>query len=96
MGGGAGEGDRPGVEDDDCGATPHRLAQGDGEERRLIHRIDPGENQAVAAADFAEAAHPAFRARGMDPNDCFSDAFRLTPHLARTTPAEEVVKLGGA
>jgi hypothetical protein len=45
---------------------------------------------------MVEAAHPAFRARGMDPNDCFSDAFRLTPHLARTTPAEEVVKLGGA
>ena len=45
---------------------------------------------------MVEAAHPAFRARGMDPNDCFSDAFRLSPHLARETPQEELVKLGGA
>jgi len=32
----------------------------------------------------------------MDPNDCFSDAFRLSPHLARATAAEELVRLGGA
>jgi NAD(P)H-flavin reductase/quinol-cytochrome oxidoreductase complex cytochrome b subunit len=51
---------------------------------------------ACGSVAMVEAAHPAFRARGMDPNDCFSDAFRLTPHLARATPAEEVVKLGGA
>ncbi len=51
---------------------------------------------ACGSVAMVEAAHPAFRARGMDPNDCFSDAFRLSPHLARETPQEELVKLGGA
>jgi NAD(P)H-flavin reductase/quinol-cytochrome oxidoreductase complex cytochrome b subunit len=51
---------------------------------------------ACGSVAMVEAAHPAFRARGMDPNDCFSDAFRLAPHLARATPAEEMVRLGGA
>jgi hypothetical protein len=43
-----------------------------------------------------EAAHPAFSARGMSQDDCFSDAFRLAPHLARKTDAADLVKLGGA
>jgi len=51
---------------------------------------------ACGSVAMVEAAHPAFRARGMDPNDCFSDAFRLSPHLARETPAEDLVRLGGA
>jgi NAD(P)H-flavin reductase/quinol-cytochrome oxidoreductase complex cytochrome b subunit len=51
---------------------------------------------ACGSVAMVEAAHPAFRARGMDPNDCFSDAFRLSPHLARETPEEDVVRLGGA
>jgi CDP-4-dehydro-6-deoxyglucose reductase len=51
---------------------------------------------ACGSVAMVEAAHPAFRARGMDPNDCFSDAFRLSPHLARATAAEELVRLGGA
>ena len=51
---------------------------------------------ACGSVAMVEAAHPAFRARGMDPNDCFSDAFRLSPHLARETPEEDAVRLGGA
>ena len=46
------------------------------------------------AHEAADAfAHPAFRARGMDPNDCFSDAFRLSPQLARLSPADEAVEI---
>jgi len=51
---------------------------------------------ACGSAAMVEAAHPAFRARGLDPNDCFSDAFTLAPHLARDTPSDEVVRLGGS
>jgi NAD(P)H-flavin reductase/ferredoxin len=50
---------------------------------------------ACGSVAMVEAAHPAFRARGMNPDDCFSDAFRLTPHAAQRTPDEEVVRLGG-
>lgn len=51
---------------------------------------------ACGSVAMVEAAHPAFRARGMDPNDCFSDAFRLSPHIVRETPREDLVRLGGA
>jgi NAD(P)H-flavin reductase len=46
---------------------------------------------ACGSAAMVEAAHPAFRAHGLAQDDCFSDAFRISP---RTTP--EMVKLGGA
>jgi CDP-4-dehydro-6-deoxyglucose reductase, E3 len=42
---------------------------------------------ACGSVGMVEAAHPAFRARGLAQDDCFSDAFRLSPQL---------VKLGGA
>lgn len=48
---------------------------------------------ACGSVAMVEAAHPAFRARGMDPNDCFSDAFRLSPQLARLSPADEAVEI---
>ena len=41
---------------------------------------------ACGSVGMVEAAHPAFRARGLAQDDCFSDAFRLAPQL---------VKLGG-
>ncbi|HZM36590.1 MAG TPA: 2Fe-2S iron-sulfur cluster-binding protein [Burkholderiales bacterium] len=43
---------------------------------------------ACGSAAMVEAAHPAFRARGLAEDDCFSDAFRLSPR-------PEMVKLGG-
>ena len=42
---------------------------------------------ACGSAGMVEAAHPAFRARGLAQDDCFSDAFRPSPQL---------VRLGGA
>jgi NAD(P)H-flavin reductase/ferredoxin len=51
---------------------------------------------ACGSTAMVEAAHPAFRARGMDPNDCFSDAFRLAPHRPRVLDESDVVRLGGA
>ena len=51
---------------------------------------------ACGSVAMVEAAHPAFRAHGMDPNDCFSDAFRLAPHRPRALDASDVVRLGGA
>ena len=33
--------------------------------------------------------------RGLSPDDCFSDAFRLAPHRERETPAADLVRLGG-
>ncbi len=38
---------------------------------------------ACGSVKMVEAAHPAFLAHGMTQDDCFSDAFKLTPHLAR-------------
>jgi NAD(P)H-flavin reductase/quinol-cytochrome oxidoreductase complex cytochrome b subunit len=43
---------------------------------------------ACGSVAMVQAAHPAFRARGLAQDDCFSDAFRLSPKL-------EVAKLGG-
>jgi hypothetical protein len=45
---------------------------------------------------MVEAAHPAFMAHGMTQDDCFSDAFKLTPHVARKAAEAELIKLGGA
>jgi CDP-4-dehydro-6-deoxyglucose reductase, E3 len=38
---------------------------------------------ACGSVAMVEAAHPAFRARGLAQDDCFSDAFRLAPQVAR-------------
>ncbi len=43
---------------------------------------------ACGSAAMVEAAHPAFRARGLAQDDCFSDVFRLAPR-------PQLVKLGG-
>jgi len=51
---------------------------------------------ACGSAKMVEAAHPAFRAKGMQQDDCFSDAFRLAPHLAHKGEGVDMVKLGGA
>ena len=45
---------------------------------------------ACGSVAMVETAHPAFRARGLAQDDCFSDAFRPAP---RAQP--EMVKLGG-
>jgi len=45
---------------------------------------------ACGSAAMVEAAHPAFRAHGLAQDDCFSDAFRLSPRAGA-----EMVKLGG-
>ena len=45
---------------------------------------------ACGSAAMVEAAHPAFRARGLAQDDCFSDAFRLAPGAHA-----EMAKLGG-
>jgi hypothetical protein len=45
---------------------------------------------------MVEAAHPAFQSHGLAQDDCFSDAFRLAPHLVRKTDDADLVKLGGA
>jgi CDP-4-dehydro-6-deoxyglucose reductase, E3 len=47
---------------------------------------------ACGSAGMVEAAHPAFRARGLDQDDCFSDVFRLAP---RAQPQPEMATLGG-
>lgn len=48
---------------------------------------------ACGSVKMVEAAHPAFLAKGMVQEDCFSDAFRLAPQI-RAADAE-LVKLGG-
>lgn len=48
---------------------------------------------ACGSAGMVEAAHPAFRARGLDQDDCFSDVFRLAPRAA--APLPEMARLGG-
>ena len=50
---------------------------------------------ACGSVKMVEAAHPAFAAHGLTQDDCFSDAFRLAPHLKQATPTVEMVKLGG-
>ena len=51
---------------------------------------------ACGSAAMVEAAHPAFVARGLEPDDCFSDAFRLAPHAPRRETEADLVRLGGA
>jgi NAD(P)H-flavin reductase/ferredoxin len=51
---------------------------------------------ACGSAKMVEAAHPAFRAKGMRQDDCFADAFRLAPHLVHKVEGADMVKLGGA
>jgi len=46
---------------------------------------------ACGSAAMVEAAHPAFRARGLAQDDCFSDAFRPAPPARRP----ELARLGG-
>ena len=46
---------------------------------------------ACGSVGMVEAAHPAFRARGLAQDDCFSDAFRPAPPAA-----PQVARLGGA
>jgi CDP-4-dehydro-6-deoxyglucose reductase, E3 len=48
---------------------------------------------ACGSVKMVEAAHPAFMAKGMSQDDCFSDAFKLAPQI-RARDAE-LVKLGG-
>ena len=48
---------------------------------------------ACGSAGMVEAAYPAFRARGLSQDDCFSDAFRLAPRIR--SASSELVKLGG-
>jgi NAD(P)H-flavin reductase/ferredoxin len=50
---------------------------------------------ACGSAKMVEAAHPAFKSHGLQQDDCFSDAFRLAPHLQRKTDDADMVKLGG-
>jgi CDP-4-dehydro-6-deoxyglucose reductase len=50
---------------------------------------------ACGSVAMVEAAHPAFRARGMTQDDCFSDAFHLSPHKPKRAEAADMVKLGG-
>jgi NAD(P)H-flavin reductase len=45
---------------------------------------------ACGSAAMVEAAHPAFRLHGLAQDDCFADAFRLSPRAGA-----EMVKLGG-
>jgi CDP-4-dehydro-6-deoxyglucose reductase len=51
---------------------------------------------ACGSAKMVEAAHPAFKTHGLQQDDCFSDAFRLAPHLQHKTGDVDMVKLGGA
>ena len=48
---------------------------------------------ACGSAKMVEAAHPAFAARGLAQDDCFSDAFRLAPRVV--SEGADLVKLGG-
>jgi NAD(P)H-flavin reductase/ferredoxin len=51
---------------------------------------------ACGSVKMVEAAHPAFAASGLAPDDCFSDAFKLAPHRTRASVSADMVKLGGA
>ncbi|MFY9315656.1 MAG: cytochrome b N-terminal domain-containing protein [Burkholderiales bacterium] len=48
---------------------------------------------ACGSVAMVEAATPAFREHGMSQDDCFSDAFRLAPHVRGESA--EMAKLGG-
>jgi CDP-4-dehydro-6-deoxyglucose reductase len=51
---------------------------------------------ACGSVGMVEAAHPAFAARGLAQEDCFSDAFRLAPQRPLNSPGVEAIRLGGA
>ena len=51
---------------------------------------------ACGSAAMVAAAHPAFMAHGLTQDDCFSDAFKLVPHLKTAAPEADMVRLGGA
>jgi NAD(P)H-flavin reductase len=48
---------------------------------------------ACGSVQMVEAVAPALASRGLSPDDCFSDAFRLSPRLL--SPGAEMVRLGG-
>ncbi len=48
---------------------------------------------ACGSVGMVEAAHPAFAARGLSQDDCFSDAFQFAPRVQ--AEGVEMVKLGG-
>ncbi len=48
---------------------------------------------ACGSAGMVQAAHPAFKAHGLNQDDCFSDAFRLPPRV--TGADSDLVRLGG-
>jgi CDP-4-dehydro-6-deoxyglucose reductase len=50
---------------------------------------------ACGSAGMVEAAHPAFVEHGLSQDDCFSDAFKLAPHVARQAEDAVLVSLGG-
>lgn len=50
---------------------------------------------ACGSVAMVEAAHPAFAAHGLSPDDCFSDAFKLAPHARRSGAFADIVALGG-
>jgi CDP-4-dehydro-6-deoxyglucose reductase, E3 len=50
---------------------------------------------ACGSVEMVAAAHPAFLARGLSQDDCFSDAFKLVPHLRTAAPQADLVRLGG-
>jgi NAD(P)H-flavin reductase/ferredoxin len=50
---------------------------------------------ACGSVKMVETAHPAFRARGLAQDDCFSDAFRLAPQLKVQGAHAEAIRLGG-
>jgi CDP-4-dehydro-6-deoxyglucose reductase len=48
---------------------------------------------ACGSVQMVEAVAPALTARGLSPDDCFSDAFRLAPRIH--APGADLVRLGG-
>jgi NAD(P)H-flavin reductase/quinol-cytochrome oxidoreductase complex cytochrome b subunit len=50
---------------------------------------------ACGSVKMVEAAHPAFVAKGLSPDDCFSDAFKLSPQVKLRGQGADMVKLGG-
>ncbi len=48
---------------------------------------------ACGSVQMVEAVAPAFASHGLSPDDCFSDAFRLAPHMR--TEGADLVRLGG-
>ena len=51
---------------------------------------------ACGSVGMVAAATPAFIGRGISADDCFSDAFHLSPHAPVSSPGAQMVKLGGA